>query len=119
MSKIPHGEPYAGNPHVRFDEGAGVPDKGRTALLYTLWLLKKLHSRQDEARQKSAAKPSAQRGKNGIMRDVKSHAKSALALTLAIAGGMVAPMRSDATNHGFISAPSHMIGISHFKLMAS
>ena len=53
------------------------------------------------------------------MRDVKSHAKSALALTLAIAGGMVAPMRSDATNHGFISAPSHMIGISHFKLMAS
>ena len=34
MSKIPHGEPYAGNPHVRFDEGAGVPDKGRTALLY-------------------------------------------------------------------------------------
>ena len=35
MSKIPHGEPYAGNPQVRFDEGAGVPDKGRTALLYT------------------------------------------------------------------------------------
>ena len=47
-------------------------------------------------REKSAAKPSAQRGKYGIMRDVKSHAKSALALTLAIAGGMAAPMRSDA-----------------------
>jgi len=25
MSKIPHGEPYAGKLHVRFDEGAGVP----------------------------------------------------------------------------------------------
>ena len=48
-------------------------------------------------REKSAAEPSAQRGKYGIMRDVKSHAKSALALTLAIAGGMAAPMRSDAS----------------------
>ena len=47
-------------------------------------------------REKSAAKPSAQRGKYGIMRDVKSHAKSALALTLAIAGGLVAPLRSEA-----------------------
>ena len=36
-SRVPHGEPYAGNLHVRFDEGAGVPDnKGRPALLYTL-----------------------------------------------------------------------------------
>ena len=25
---------YAGKPHVRFDEGAGVPDKGRSALLH-------------------------------------------------------------------------------------
>ena len=25
MSKIPHGEPYAGKLHVRFDEGADVP----------------------------------------------------------------------------------------------
>ena len=32
---VPHGEPYAGNLHVRFDEGAGVPDEGRSALLYT------------------------------------------------------------------------------------
>ena len=33
--KLPHGEPYAGKRHVRFDEGAGVPDnKGRPALLY-------------------------------------------------------------------------------------
>ena len=30
-----YGEPYAGKLHVRFDEGAGVPDnKGRPALLY-------------------------------------------------------------------------------------
>ena len=35
-SEIPHGEQYAGKLHVRFDEGAGVPDnKGRSALLYT------------------------------------------------------------------------------------
>ena len=36
MKPVPHGEPYAGKLHVRFDEGAGVPDnKGRSALLYT------------------------------------------------------------------------------------
>ena len=36
-SRVPHGEPYAGKLHVRFDEGAGVPDnEGRPALLYTL-----------------------------------------------------------------------------------
>ena len=36
MKPVPHGEPYAGKLHVRFDEGAGVPDnKGRPALLYT------------------------------------------------------------------------------------
>ena len=36
MKPVPHGEPYAGTLHVRFDEGAGVPDnKGRSALLYT------------------------------------------------------------------------------------
>ena len=35
MKPVPHGEPYAGKLHVRFDEGAGVPDnKGRSALLY-------------------------------------------------------------------------------------
>ena len=28
------GKPDAGNPHERFDEGAGVPDEGRSALLY-------------------------------------------------------------------------------------
>ena len=32
---VPHGKPYAGNLHVRFDEGAGVPDEGRSALLYS------------------------------------------------------------------------------------
>ena len=38
MKPVPHGEPYAGKLHVRFDEGAGVPDnKGRPALLYTLY----------------------------------------------------------------------------------
>ncbi|MCR5413204.1 MAG: hypothetical protein K6F50_00560 [Kiritimatiellae bacterium] len=37
MKPVPHGESYAGKLHVRFDEGAGVPDnKGRSALLYTL-----------------------------------------------------------------------------------
>ena len=36
MKPVPHGEPYAGNLHVRFDEGADVPDEGRLALLYQL-----------------------------------------------------------------------------------
>ena len=49
MKLVPHGEPYAGKLHVRFDEGAGVPHgasrstphpyaplRGRLALLYTL-----------------------------------------------------------------------------------
>ena len=31
---VSHGKPYAGKPHVRFDEGAGVPDEGRSALLH-------------------------------------------------------------------------------------
>ena len=67
----------------------------------------------------SAAKSNTKRGKNGIMSDMKGHAKSALALTLAIAGGLAAPLRSDASNHGFMSAPSHMLVESRFKLMAS
>ena len=33
---VPHGKPYAGKLHVRFDEGAGVPDEGRPALAYNL-----------------------------------------------------------------------------------
>ena len=28
MKPVPHGEPYAGKLHVRFDEGAGVPYGG-------------------------------------------------------------------------------------------
>ena len=33
--KVMQGKPYAGNPHVRFDEGAGAPrHSGRSALLY-------------------------------------------------------------------------------------
>ena len=35
---VSHGKPYAGNPHVRFDEGADVPDEGRSALLHQLKL---------------------------------------------------------------------------------
>ena len=34
MKPVPHGKPYAGKLHVRFDEGAGVPGEGRSALLY-------------------------------------------------------------------------------------
>ena len=34
--KVMQGKPYAGNPHVRFDEGAGAPrHSGRSALLYS------------------------------------------------------------------------------------
>ena len=36
MKPVPHGKPYAGKLHVRFDEGAGVPDEGRSALLYSV-----------------------------------------------------------------------------------
>ena len=32
---VSHGKPYAGKLHVRFDEGAGVPGEGRSALLYS------------------------------------------------------------------------------------
>ena len=34
MKPVPHGKPYAGNLHVRFDEGADVPDEGHLALLH-------------------------------------------------------------------------------------
>jgi len=37
---VSYGKPYAGNLHVRFDEGAGVPDEGRSALLHQLKLQK-------------------------------------------------------------------------------
>ena len=30
---VSHGKPYAGNLHVRFDEGADVPDEGRADAL--------------------------------------------------------------------------------------
>ena len=36
---VSHGKPYAGNLHVRFDEGADVPDEGRLALLNQLKFL--------------------------------------------------------------------------------
>ena len=57
---------------------------------------RELQARQDEAR-KSASKSNTKRGENGIMSDMKGHAKSALALTLAIAGGLASPLRSDAS----------------------
>ena len=38
--KALNGKPYAGNPHVRFDEGAGAPrHSGRSALLYNKMLM--------------------------------------------------------------------------------
>ena len=37
---VMQGKPYAGNPHVRFDEGAGASrHSGRSALLYKYLLL--------------------------------------------------------------------------------
>ena len=40
MKKVMQGKPYAGNPHVRFDEGAGAPrHSGRSALLYNKMLM--------------------------------------------------------------------------------
>ena len=50
MKPVPHGEPYAGKLHVRFDEGAGVPDEGRPALLYA----PEAHSGDRYAEQNSA-----------------------------------------------------------------
>ena len=39
--KVMQGKPYAGNPHVRFDEGAGAPARsGRSALLYKELIIK-------------------------------------------------------------------------------
>ena len=94
--------------------------------------IKKLESRQDKARQsnnqtlkqpnnqnQTIKQPTNQTINFGIICGMKKNAKSALALTLAIAGGLASPLRSDATNHGFTSALSRMLGISHFKLMAS
>ena len=75
---------------------------------------RELQAKQDETRRKSAAKPNqttkqsnTQIIKYAIIRDVKSHAKSALALTLAIAGGLAAPLRSDAVAH-FVKASNNV-----------
>ena len=70
--------------------------------------IKKLEARQDKARQKSAAQTPTKRGKNGIISGMKSHAKSALALTLAIAGGFAAPLRSAASGH-FVEASAQCV----------
>ena len=53
-------------------------------------------AREQRARQKSAAKHNTKRGENGIMSSMKNRANSALALTLAIACAVAAPLRSDA-----------------------
>ena len=46
---------------------------------------------------KSAAEANTARGKNGIISAMKNRAKSALALALAIVGGIAAGMRCDAS----------------------
>ena len=51
----------------------------------------------DEARRKSAAKVNTARGKNGIIHAMKPQAKTALALALAIVGGIAAGLRCDAS----------------------
>ena len=48
---VSHGKPYAGNLHVRFDEGADVPDEGCLALLHQLNV-----SRRDAERQRMLRK---------------------------------------------------------------
>ena len=48
-------------------------------------------------RQKSAAKANTERGKNGIIHTMNNRDKSALALALAIVGGIAAGMRCDAS----------------------
>ena len=56
-----------------------------------------LQAKQDEARRKSAAKANTERGKNGIIHAMNNRDKSALALALAIVGGIAAGMRCDAS----------------------
>ena len=73
---------------------------------------RELQARQDEARQKSAAKPCTQRGKYGIMRDMKTRVNSALALSLAIAGGLAAPLRSDASVRKGLTHPRSRVTLS-------
>ena len=36
MKPVPHGEPYAGKLHVRFDEGAGVPHGASRSTLHPI-----------------------------------------------------------------------------------
>ena len=48
-------------------------------------------------RRKSAAKANTERGKNGIIHAMNNRDKSALALALALVGGIAAGMRCDAS----------------------
>ena len=44
MTTVSHGKPYAGNPHVRFEEGASESAKpSRNALLHNKWGLHDFH----------------------------------------------------------------------------
>ena len=51
----------------------------------------------DEARRKSAAKANTGCGRNGIIHAMNNRDKTALALALAIVGGIAAGMRCDAS----------------------
>ena len=51
MKPVPHGEPYAGKLHVRFDEGAGVPHGASRSTLHPF-----------ELRQTDVAKAGVQAG---------------------------------------------------------
>ena len=51
----------------------------------------------DETRRKSAATANTERGKNGIIHAMNNRAKTALALALAIVGGIAAGLRCDAS----------------------
>ena len=62
MKPVPHGEPYAEKLHVRFDEGAGVPDnKGRPALLYTPLYSMGIATREPRVRYSAAYPTRAER----------------------------------------------------------
>lgn len=46
-SRVPHGEPYAGKLHVRFDEGAGVPHGASRSTLHPIEALGAANSGSD------------------------------------------------------------------------
>ena len=78
--------------------------RGVTELAEFTRIIRAHQAREQRVRDKksSAVKPNSQRGKYGIMSDMKYRAKSTLALTLAIAGAMASPLRSESADipHG-------------------